>query len=116
MSATCHMVRFLAPSHSDTALSGQLNRHVSACLSCQAEIARYGKLRRHLAALSDFTVDAPRPLVATVSAAIAAPDPIISPEPVSHVGRIVAASSAVAAAAVGAIAVVLWRSSRVAVR
>jgi anti-sigma factor RsiW len=116
MSATCHLVRFLAPSHGETAFSAQLNRHVGTCLTCQAEIARYGKLRRQLSTLAGVTVAAPRPLTAGVVAAIAPPEQMASTGAASHMGRIVAASGAVAAAAVGAVAVVLWRSSRVVVR
>jgi len=117
MSATCRIVQTLAPSCGDRALSSRLHRHVSTCLTCQAEIVRYGKLRRQLAALAGQTVAAPKPLVATVAAAIASPQPavLVVDEP-GHAHKIMAATGAVAAAAAGAVAVALWRNSRLAVR
>lgn len=117
MNATCRIVQTLAPSYGDRALSTPLHRHVGTCLSCQAEIARYGKLRRQLSALAGQTVAAPEPMVATVAAAIASPQPaVLAGDGPGHTGTIMAAAGAVAAAAAGAVAVALWRNSRLVVR
>lgn len=115
MRATCRVVQALAPSQG--VLGARMNRHVDECLACQAEIARYGKLRRQLAALADVTVAAPKPLAAAVAAAIASSEGAsrMVRDP-SQVGRVIAAAGAVAAAAAGAVAVALWKSSRPAVR
>jgi hypothetical protein len=94
-----------------------LDNHVSACLACQAELVRYGKLRRQLASLSGVVVEAPEPLVAAVAAAIAsgeaAPD---SDSGLAHPARVAAAAGAVVAAAAGAVAVAVWRHTKPAVR
>jgi hypothetical protein len=117
MNTTCRIVQALAPSYGDRALSTRLSGHVATCLSCQAEIARYGKLRRHLATLAGETVAAPKPMVATVVAAITSPQPttLVGHEP-GHAAKIMAAGGAVAAAAAGAVALALWRNSRLVVR
>jgi anti-sigma factor RsiW len=113
MSVVCRVVQAVAPSQGDGLLSVRLNGHVSTCLACQAEIARYGKLRRQLAALADVMVAAPEPLAAAVAAAIASsPGDLRSAATTGQIGRIAAAGGAVAAAAAGAVAVALWRNSR----
>ena len=72
MRATCLVVRAAAPTADLSGLSPpSLESHVTACLSCQAEMARYGKLRRQLAALADVVETAPAPLVPGVEEAIA---------------------------------------------
>lgn len=94
-----------------------LDAHVSECLSCQAEMARYGKLRRQLASLSEIVVEAPEPLAAAVAAAIASSE--ATPESASglaHPARVAAAAGAVVAAAAGAVAVAVWRHSKPAIR
>jgi len=119
MKPTCRVVRSLAPSNEVGALATRLHSHVNACLSCQAEMARYGKLRRRLAALSDVVVEAPEALVAAVAEAIASGDDVAGSEPaVTHPGRVAAAAGAVVAAAAGAVAVgiAVWRHSKPAVR
>ncbi len=117
MKPTCRMVQSLAPSREVGSLSKMLDAHVSACLSCQAEIVRYGKLRRQLASLSEVVVEAPEPLVAAVAEAIAsgeaAPD---SASGLAHPARVAAAAGAVVAAAAGAVAVAVWRHSKPAIR
>lgn len=98
-------------------LSTMLDNHVNECLSCQAEMARYGKLRRQLAAMADVVVAAPEPLVAAVAAAIASvetPDDLAGG--IAHPARVVAAAGTVVAAAAGAVAVAVWRHSKLAVR
>lgn len=117
MKPTCRMVQSLAPSHEVGSLSKMLDSHVSACLACQAELVRYGKLRRQLAALSDVVVEAPEPLVAAVAEAIASgeadPD---SASGIEHPARVAAAAGAVVAAAAGAVAVAVWRHAKPLVR
>jgi hypothetical protein len=114
MRPMCRMVQVLAPS--EGALGAPLVGHVDTCLACQAEIARYGRLRRQLAALADVTVAAPKPLAAAVTAAIASSDAASRAVPTpSQAARVIAAAGAVTAAA-GAVAVALWRHSRPAVR
>ena len=117
MKPRCRLVRSLAPSREVGALSSMLDGHVASCLSCQAEMARYGKLRRQLASLSEVVVEAPEPLVAAVAAAIAsgAADPE-SASGLAHPARVAAAAGAVVAAAAGAVAVAAWRHSKLAVR
>lgn len=117
MSAICRVVQAVAPSRGDGVLSVRLDAHVSTCLACQAEIARYGKLRRQLAALADVMVVAPEPLAAAVAVAITPSQTGLRPDAApGRVGRIAATAGAVVAAAAGAAAVALWRSSRPAVR
>jgi hypothetical protein len=79
-------------------------------------MARYGKLRRQLAALADVVVEAPEFLVVDVEQAISSGGPsALHGEGESHLGRVVAGAGAVAAAAAGAAAVAVWRHSKAAV-
>ena len=110
MRTACLVVRSLAPSAEATGLISRLDSHVATCLPCQAELARYGRLRRQLAALNEVIVPAPGNLVPTVGWAIAAvearkPGYVRS----AHPGRTAAAAGAVVAAAAGAAAVAAWR-------
>ncbi len=117
MKPVCRVVRSIAPSREIGALSTALDKHVSACLSCQAEMARYGRLRRQLASLAHVVDEAPEPLADAVVAAIAAGEvPEDSNAALSHPARVAAAAGAVVAAAAGAAAVAAWRHSRVVVR
>ena len=117
MKPMCRVVQAVAPSREFEALNARLDSHVSSCLSCQAEMARYGRLRRQLASLSEVVVEAPEPLAAAVTEAIASGEvPVEQTRALSRPARVAAAASAVAAAAAGAVAVVVWRHSRVAVR
>lgn len=114
MKPTCRVVQVLAPTQG--ALGTRFSGHVSTCLACQAEIARYGRLRRQLAALADVTVAAPYPLATAVAAEIVSSTGERTIAPSGRLGRILAAGGAVAAAAAGAVVVALWRNSRPAVR
>ena len=117
MKPKCRVIQSLAPSREVAALSKMLDNHVEACLSCQAEIARYGKLRRQLASLSEVVVEAPEPLIAAVADAIASGDaPPDSATGIEHPARVAAAAGAVVAAAAGAVAVAVWHHTKVAVR
>lgn len=116
MKPSCRVVRSIAPSTDVAGLSRILETHMSSCLACQAEMARYGKLQRQLASLADVMVPAPAPLVAAVEDAISsAPEPADGTADDSHPARIVAAAGAVVAAAAGAVAVAMWRHSRPAI-
>ena len=113
MKSTCRVVRSIAPSTDVAGLSKILDSHVASCLSCQAEMARYGKLRRQLASLADVVVDAPDPLVASVEQAIASGDETADESSgETHPARVAAAAGALVAAAAGAVAVAVWRHSR----
>ena len=113
MKGTCLVVRSVAPSTGAANLSSRLNSHVASCLPCQAELARYSKLRRHLGALAGVIEPAPGRLAAAVADAIASDgvDRTASshrPRPV----QLAAATGAVVAAAAGAVAVAVWRQTR----
>lgn len=113
MKPTCAVVRSLAPGADVSALSRRLDSHLGACLACQAEMARYAKLRRQLASLVDVIVPAPGPLVAAVEQAIASGDqPAKLDSTDSHPAHVAAAAGALAAAAAGAVAVAVWRHSK----
>jgi anti-sigma factor RsiW len=113
MKATCLIVRAAAPTADLSGLSPRLESHVTACLYCQAEMARYGRLRRRLASLADVVEPVPAPLAAGVNIAIASGElpsgPVVSH---SHPARVAAAAGAVVAAAAGAAAVAMWRHSK----
>lgn len=111
MKASCLVVRRAAPTADISGLSRRLEFHVQSCLACQAEMARYGKLRRNLAALADVVEEAPAPLIAAVEQAIGSDDASAT-APDRHSHRVVAAAGAVVAAAAGAVAVAMWRHSR----
>ncbi|MEA2002173.1 MAG: hypothetical protein U9N84_09880 [Actinomycetota bacterium] len=116
MRATCLLLRSLGPSTDTSPIAARLEAHTSTCLFCQAEIARYGKLRRQLAALADFVEEAPAFLVRDVDQAISHSDSSATADArESHLGRVVAGAGAVAAAAAGAAAVAVWRNSKAAV-
>lgn len=111
MKAMCVAAQSLAPTTDIAGLSPRLHNHVAVCLSCQAEMARYSRLRRQLASLADVVDQAPAPLVAAVEHAIAAGD-VAADSDSAPPSRIAAAAGAVVAAAAGATAVALWRNSR----
>ena len=117
MRPTCRVVRTFAPSQADGRMAELLDNHVGSCLSCQAEVARYGKLRRQLATMADLVIAAPEPLAAAVATAIASGAmPPESASAMTHTARVVAAAGAAAAAAAGAAAVIAWRYSKPAIR
>jgi len=116
MKTTCLVVRSLAPSAETSVLAGRLEAHIATCLSCQAETARYGKLRRQLASLADATLDAPPRLVSAVGDAISRGDSAADAGVrQSHPARVAAAAGGLVAAAAGAVAVAVWRHSKAAV-
>jgi hypothetical protein len=111
MKPACMLVRSFAPSTAESALPERLGRHASRCLACQAELARYSKLRRRLAAMAMAVETAPQMLQRNVAMAIQEPtDSPASSNRRMHLGRAAAAAGAVAAATAGAVAV--WRQSK----
>ena len=115
MKAACLVVRSLAPSTDGAPPAGRLRIHVAQCLSCQAELARYNRLRRQLGSLAEVVEPAPAPLIAAVERKIdMGSEPSTPPRRSPQVGR-AAAGGAVAAAAAGAAAVIVWRHSKAAV-
>jgi anti-sigma factor RsiW len=112
MKTKCAMVRSLTPAGNISALSSRLDSHLGECLACQAEVARYRKLRRQLASLGEVVVPAPASLVAAVERALATnADGAAEVEDESHPAHVAAAAGAVVAAA-GAVAVAVWRHSK----
>lgn len=117
MKPTCRLVQSLAPTRDVSPFSARLDRHVATCLTCQAELARYGRLQRQLASLADVVSEAPQPLADAVATAIASGEvPEDGAETAMHPARVAAAAGAVVAAAAGAAAVAVWRHTRLAVR
>jgi len=79
-------------------LGSRLSNHVSTCLRCQAEAARYRSLHRRLGALETVTYTAPEGFVASVMSRLT--DPITTV--VSQRRRLFPSRAAITAAAMGA--------------
>lgn len=110
-SPTCRAVRALLPSLDDPdTLRGPPAAHLGVCLRCQAEAARYRRLRRSLAALPERVEQAPAGLVGEVAQRLGEADPEASNAPV-RAARVAAAAGAVVAAA-GTVAMVRWMRAR----
>ena len=109
---TCRAVWLQLPSLDHPArLADPLISHMSACLNCQAEAARYQRLHRSLAGFAARVEVAPRGLIAAVDSRLSRGDP----EPSSVSGpttRAAAAAGAVAAAAAGTVVMVRWMRAR----
>lgn len=117
MTLVCRVVRLTAPSEGapvDGVVRSRLGRHRSSCLRCQAETARYRRLRRSLAELEKITVAAPPSLEHAVAGSLDDRKPV---RPVRRRGRVAAglAATGTLVATAGTVAVVLWRRGRVAV-
>lgn len=108
---SCRAVRVLMPSldQADT-LRGPLAAHLGTCLECQAERARYRRLRRSLAGLPERVEEAPAGLVAAIEAQLstAGPDTALA---AGRATRVAATAGAVVAAA-GTVAMVRWMRAR----
>ena len=116
MKAACRVVRSLATSTEGIPPAGRLRSHVAQCLPCQAELARYSRLRRQLRSLVEVVEQAPPLLAAAVDLEIGRGAALDSPSRRgAQVGRVAAAGGAVAAAAAGAAAVIVWRHSKPAI-
>ena len=103
MRPTCRVVALRLPAVEDAGdLSPRLADHVSTCLRCQAEAARYRSLHRRLGRLESVTHEAPEGFVASVMGRIA--DPFS--ELVALPRRFVPSPATIAAAATGAAVVV----------
>ena len=108
---TCKAVRFRLASLDDPArLADPLGVHMSACLNCQAEAARFRRLQRSLAGLSGRVEVAPEGLVAAVESRLSGSEPVAS-RAAGMVTRAAATAGAVAAAA-GTVAMVRWMRAR----
>ena len=116
MKPVCLVVRSLAPATEGIAPTGMLGDHVAQCLRCQAELARYSRLKRQLSSLAEVVEPAPAPLAPAVEHEIGTePEESAPPKRGPQVGRVAATGGAVAAAAAGAAAVIVWRHSKAAV-
>lgn len=110
-SPTCRAVRAILPSLDDPrALRGPSAAHLGVCLRCQAEAARYRRLRRSLAVISRRTETAPAGLVGAVAQRLTEAD-AQAPEAPARAARVVATAGAVVAAA-GTVAMVRWMRAR----
>lgn len=115
MKAACLFVRSLATTTEGAPPGGTLGTHVARCLSCQAELARYRRLRRQLGSLAEVVEPVPLLPAATIEHEMSTGSAGDTPSKRSpQVGR-AAAGGAVAAAAAGAAAVIMWRHSKAAV-
>lgn len=74
MKPTCRIVAMRLPGVDDASdLGPRLSSHVSTCLRCQAEAARYRSLHRGLGALEDVVHPAPLGMVAAVMGRLSQP-------------------------------------------
>ena len=90
----CRTIRSLGPDLAESdRLPATLAEHSSTCLRCQAEVARYRRLRRELDSLGNENVAAPDTILPAVEMAIAAE---LEPEtrPTSRVVATVAGATA----------------------
>ena len=111
MSLLCHVVAGrLVKAEPDTPLGRPFDGHVSGCLTCQAEAARYRKLCRSLASLADRAEQPPVDFAADVAAALGTEEEATGRA--TRVGRAAATTGAIAATAAGVIAVAIWRRAR----
>lgn len=108
---SCRVIRRLGlGAGNGDVLPGPLAGHAAACLRCQAELARYRRLKRELAGLATETMQAPQRVMAEVDALIES-RPL--PHPQGSSAKTAATLAGAAAAAAGVIAVAMWRRSRV---
>ena len=107
----CRATRRLVPETLDPdRLPAGLAQHAASCLRCQAEMARYRRLRRELGALAAQTQPAPATIAPRVEEAIWGGD--TEGRAGRHANRVVATLAGAAAASV--VAVAMWRRTRVA--
>lgn len=108
---TCRMVKAFGPAAGKAAaMRGPLATHAATCLRCQADLARYRRLRRELGRLTQRIDPAPVPIAARVERAIwAQPPPATRPRRSARLAATIAATSAAAA---GTAVFSLWRRTR----
>ncbi len=113
--ADCRQVAARLPglAAGERAIDERLSRHVEQCLRCQAEVAAYRRILRHLRSLRHEETAAPPGAIAEVLEALAAAG-LADPAPganrmlrAAYVGGIT-----VATAAAGAAGVLVWMSRR----
>lgn len=104
---TCAAVSATLPAYvaGEADLDPRTASHVSQCLRCQAEIARYRRMLRTLRALRD---EAEEPPPSVLSGILAGVD---EPAPARHAGPVLV-MVAVAAAAAGATGALVWVGRR----
>lgn len=109
----CKAVKSLGPNLAEASiLPAALAHHASTCLRCQAEVARFRRLRRELSSLADHVEPGPRNLVERVEQAVWA-DAV--PAGAQHqAAKVVATIAGATAAAASVVAVALWRRARTA--
>ncbi len=111
-SLTCRAVWLRLPSLDDPArLADPLIAHMTNCLNCQAEAARYQRLHRSLAGFAARVEVAPEGFVAAVDSRLS-PDAAASSSVTGPVTRAAAAAGAVVAAAAGTVVMVRWMRAR----
>ncbi|MCP3976605.1 MAG: hypothetical protein GY720_19135 [bacterium] len=112
-SLKCKAVKSLGPNLAEASiLPGPLAHHAATCLRCQAEVARFRRLRRELSSLADHIEPAPSTLVERVEQAIWADAAPIGAQ--HHGAKVVATIAGATAAAASVVAVALWRRARAA--
>jgi anti-sigma factor RsiW len=113
VSVACRFARVQMPLVDvDDTFPGPLTAHVSSCLRCQAESARYRSLRRNLAGLTSRLEPAPAGLAGQVSARITASESV--PDVLRSRPPRVAAATGVVVAVAGTLAMVRWLRTRTA--
>lgn len=104
MKTTCRLVAMRLPGLEDASdLGPRLSGHVSTCLRCQAEAARYRSLHRGLGALEDVVHPAPVGMVAAVMGRLSQP----FTEVVALRHRLIPTPAAVAAATGAAVVTIV---------
>jgi hypothetical protein len=97
----------------EPAIDERLGRHVAECLRCQAEVAAYRRILRHLRSLRDDETAPPTGAIADVLEAIAAASLEESAPGTSRILRAAYVGGiTVATAAAGAAGVLVWMSRR----
>jgi len=110
----CRTVKGLGPAAGKSVvIRGPLATHASSCLRCQADLARYRRLRRELGRLAQYIEQSPVLMAPRVESAIGAQPALVTRR--RHAARLVAAIAAATAAAAGTAAFSLWRRTRAAV-
>ena len=102
----CMAVKSLGPDLTDVdGLPAALAQHAGSCLRCQAEVARYRRLRRELGSLAATTESAPSSILPAVEEAIWNE----ATGSANHRHTRFVATIAGATAAAGVVAVAMWR-------